>query len=158
MAIGEIYEALRTGVIDAYIGAIETVGAYKFYEVASNIGFYPLLNATHLMVMNQTAYDALPDDLKKILDEVTEEVWKNNITHYFDDAGLVGIDMARENKAEIKPITQEEIDVMISKCDSVISSYVSELNALGFDGDAMAKEWREITNKYNALYPSPVFR
>jgi TRAP-type C4-dicarboxylate transport system substrate-binding protein len=159
MAMGEIYEALRTGVVDAYIGAIETVGAYKFWEVAPKIAFYPLLNTSHLMVMNQTTYDALPDDLKKILDEVTEEVWKNNITHYFDDAGLVGIEMAREDKAEINLITQDEIDVMISKCDSIISNYVSELNALGFDGEAMAKEWREITNKYNALYPypSPIF-
>jgi hypothetical protein len=100
----------------------------------------------------------LPDDLKKILDEVAQEVWNNCITTYFDDAGVSGINQARDNKAVITPITQAEIDAMISKCSSIISNYTAELDKLGLDGNALANEWREIVGKYNALYPSPVFQ
>jgi TRAP-type C4-dicarboxylate transport system substrate-binding protein len=96
MGMGEIYEALRTGVVDAYIGAVETVNSYAFDEVTKYGTMYPLLNTSFYMFMSPDTYEMLPADLQEILDEVAQDVWEQRANTFMDHSGLDSYDATKD--------------------------------------------------------------
>ena len=72
MPITEVYNALQTGLIDGIITGASAVADFKLHEVANSYTLgAPLGRIAFFAVMNQAKYDALPDDQKKALDEVS---------------------------------------------------------------------------------------
>jgi TRAP-type C4-dicarboxylate transport system substrate-binding protein len=71
MPINQVYNALRTGLIDGVIPGASTLSDLKLDEVANsytlgaNIGRW-----SFFAVMTQAKYDALPDDQKAAIDAV----------------------------------------------------------------------------------------
>lgn len=79
---GEIYEAMKRGVIDGFqhsnLGTDEMMG---FHEVAKYAYMGPTRQATDMYILyaNTDAFNKLPDDLKRILIDVC---WAEGINHY----------------------------------------------------------------------------
>ncbi|MEZ5477707.1 MAG: TRAP transporter substrate-binding protein [Thiolinea sp.] len=72
MPITEVYNALQTGLIDGIITGASAVADFKLHEVANSYTLgAPLGRIAFFAVMNQAKYDALPDEQKKALDEVS---------------------------------------------------------------------------------------
>ncbi|MDQ0314045.1 TRAP transporter substrate-binding protein [Amorphus orientalis] len=69
MPAGEIYNALQTGLIDGVVTGMSAVADFKLDEVANSytVGA-PLGHIMFYLVMNQGAYDALPEDQKAAID------------------------------------------------------------------------------------------
>jgi len=72
---GEIYTSLENGVIDAYTGTMwDLAGIGKFYEQAPYIlDLKQGSCAMAVTVINLDSWNKLPDDVKKIMEEVTQE-------------------------------------------------------------------------------------
>jgi TRAP-type C4-dicarboxylate transport system substrate-binding protein len=71
MPVPAVPEALSKGVIDATVVPWEVTGALKINELVSNhtdFGQDALYTATFVLAMNRATYDALPDDLKAVID------------------------------------------------------------------------------------------
>ena len=71
MPVPAVPEALSKGVIDATVVPWEVTGALKINELVDNhtdFGEDALYTATFVLAMNRAAYDALPDDLKAVID------------------------------------------------------------------------------------------
>ncbi|MHA7775512.1 TRAP transporter substrate-binding protein [Roseibium sp. M-1] len=71
MPVPAVPEALSKGVIDATVVPWEVTGALKINELVSNhtdFGKDALYTATFVLAMNRATYDALPDDLKAVID------------------------------------------------------------------------------------------
>ncbi|MDO5706942.1 MAG: TRAP transporter substrate-binding protein, partial [Paracoccus sp. (in: a-proteobacteria)] len=76
MPVPEVAQSLTTGVIDGAQIPWEVVGSLRIEEIAkahSEIGSENggMSTAVMALVMNRAKYDALPDDLKKIIDDNT---------------------------------------------------------------------------------------
>lgn len=71
MPVPAVPEALSKGVIDATVVPWEVTGALKINELVNNhtsFGDDALYTATFVLAMNRATYDALPDDLKAVID------------------------------------------------------------------------------------------
>jgi len=71
----ESYELLSTGVMDGTLFPAESVEGFKIDKVIKYATTFPggLYNTSFVFMMNQAKYDALPADVKKIVDEMSGE-------------------------------------------------------------------------------------
>jgi TRAP-type C4-dicarboxylate transport system substrate-binding protein len=71
----ESYELLSTGDMDGTLVPAESVEGFKIDKVIKYATLFPggLYNTSFVMMMNQAKYDALPADVKKIVDEMSGE-------------------------------------------------------------------------------------
>ena len=72
----ESYELLSTGVMDGTLFPAESVESFKIDKVIKHATRFPggLYNTSFVFIMNQAKYDALPADVKKVVDELSGEV------------------------------------------------------------------------------------
>jgi TRAP-type C4-dicarboxylate transport system substrate-binding protein len=71
----ESYELLSTGVMDGTLFPAESVESFKIDKVIKYATTFPggLYNTAFVFMMNQAAYDKLPADAKKAIDELSGE-------------------------------------------------------------------------------------
>jgi TRAP-type transport system periplasmic protein len=71
----ESYELLSTGVMDGTLFPAESVEGFKIDKVIKHATIFPggLYNTSFVFMMNQAKYDALPADVRKIIDEMSGE-------------------------------------------------------------------------------------
>jgi TRAP-type C4-dicarboxylate transport system substrate-binding protein len=70
---GEVYLALKTGVVEAAEGPISATYGVKFHEAAPH-GYLTnhIISSSHI-TMNERAYQSLPPDLRKVMEDAAKE-------------------------------------------------------------------------------------
>jgi TRAP-type mannitol/chloroaromatic compound transport system substrate-binding protein len=100
----EIYAALASGVMDgAHWGAVQGSASMKFYDI-NKYHLRPALNvaATDIWLVNQKAFDKLPEDIQEILVTTLEEhFWLRTNQYIF-----------LENKALSKVIKEQGVELI----------------------------------------------
>ena len=75
MPMPEVGQALQTGVVDGYVTSREVLQDFKFAEQVSYVTDYPLaISSTFVAVMDQDAFDALPEDIQDVITELRSEM------------------------------------------------------------------------------------
>lgn len=93
MAYTEVYNGLQQGVVEGQENPLANIYSMKFYEVQKYMTLTGHTYHTYAAVVNKAAWDGLPDDLKKVM----------------EDAFAVGRDAARQYTAEDEVKILEEI-------------------------------------------------
>ncbi|MFC0200356.1 TRAP transporter substrate-binding protein [Paracoccus rhizosphaerae] len=93
MAYVEVYNGLQQGVVEGQENPLANIYSMKFHEVQDYMTLTGHAYHTYAAVMNKQAWDSLPDDLKKVV----------------EDAMIVGRDAARQYTAEDEAKILEEI-------------------------------------------------
>lgn len=93
MAYVEVYNGLQQGVVEGQENPLANIYSMKFYEVQDYMTLTGHAYHTYAAIMNKQAWDSLPDDLKKVV----------------EDAMIVGRDAARQYTAEDEAKILEEI-------------------------------------------------
>lgn len=73
MPYSEVYQALKTGVLDGQDNAPSNTWDYKIYEVQKYLTLTYYATGPDPFIVNLDWYESLPDDLKKIFDKVAVE-------------------------------------------------------------------------------------
>ncbi|MTH79086.1 TRAP transporter substrate-binding protein [Paracoccus aestuariivivens] len=73
MSYNELYGALQSGVVDGAEAASTGYDGMKFYEVAPDFALVGWLNMTAPVVMQKSAFDALPENIQTALMESGKE-------------------------------------------------------------------------------------
>ncbi len=105
MPWNEIYSALQTGVINAFESTLSAYYGSKFYEVAKNMSDTQHIIMTSHLLMSESTWKKLPEEYRKILDELSDEV-----ARIFTDKG------EEFDKAIVKEL-QEKHGVTVSEVD-----------------------------------------
>ena len=63
------YTALQPGTVDGIMTATSLLYSDKFYEIQKSVACIDPFQITHSIIVDNSWYEALPDDLKKIFDE-----------------------------------------------------------------------------------------
>jgi TRAP-type C4-dicarboxylate transport system substrate-binding protein len=104
----ERYMALQTGMIDGVLTMVDDVVDRKFYEVAKYGLKVPLYNGTYVLTMNLEAYNALPNDLKAILNEAAQKAHDNEMKR---NASYVDECWAKLAKSGMEVYTIEPVEL-----------------------------------------------
>lgn len=115
MAYTEVYNGLQQGVVEGQENPLANIYSMKFYEVQKYMTLTSHTYHTYAAVMNKAAWDSLPEDLQKVV----------------EDAMVVGRDAARQFTIEDDAKIMEEIKDQME---------IQELSAEGRDAFIKASE------------------
>jgi TRAP-type C4-dicarboxylate transport system substrate-binding protein len=148
MPVPAVPEAVSKGVIDGAVIPWEVTLPLKMTELVGNhtgfSGDRGLYTATFMFAMNKGSYDALPDDLKKVIDDnsgVAAAAWAGRVMDEVDQIG-----QAKAQKSGNTIITLDEAEAARWKAAAapVVDAWVAEMDAKGMDGTGLAADARAL--------------
>ncbi|MDR0851704.1 MAG: TRAP transporter substrate-binding protein DctP [Clostridiales Family XIII bacterium] len=150
LSAGEVYEALKTGVIGATNTGLAGAGSNKLGEVANSFTPLPILYGDELLAMSIKAYNSLPPDLQAVVDEVGEEM-KAVETAFTISEEEAAIKLMSDSNSDfaVYELSTADIAKLAEIAAPMLEAKAKELDAAGLDG-TKALEWlREHSVKVN---------
>jgi TRAP-type C4-dicarboxylate transport system substrate-binding protein len=152
MPIPQVPENLSRGVIDGAVVPWEVTVALRVPELVNNHtefgGEHALYTTTFVLAMNKDAYEAMPEDLREILDANSGEGFSAFAGRTQQEWDAPGREMAVENGNNIIQLSDEETERWRQAAQPVIDNWIAEMNARGYDGQALVEEARELIARY----------
>ena len=153
MPVPAFPEALSKGIVDGGVIPWEIVPPLKVHELADSHtqigGDRALYNTYFIWAMNKDAYDALPDDLKAIIDANSG----------VEASGMAGLAMDTGDDAGEK-VVMDRGNTVVTLDDSVVAElraigdkltadWIVEVTEKGLDGAAMVADAQALVAKYS---------
>ena len=148
MPLPSIPEAMSKGVINATVIPWEVTPAVRLSELVGNhtefTGPESLYTATIVLVMNKDRYNALPDDLKAILDAESGANLSEFAAQVMWDHDAPGRAIAEKAGNSIIQLDEAEVARWKEAAQPVIARWVAEMDGKGIDGQALIDQARSL--------------
>ncbi|MEM7303676.1 MAG: TRAP transporter substrate-binding protein [Pseudomonadota bacterium] len=136
----KVYETLASKAADGVVMPFESRGGFKLTEVAKNVYEMPggLYRGSFAFIMNQDAFDALPADLQKILDEkVFGEPTSRMAGAVWDTIDTRGRSLTEGTSGNaIVPASDADSAAYATIAQPIIDKVLADINAAGVDASA----------------------
>ena len=153
MPVPAVTDALSKGTIDGTTIPWEVVPSLKVHELVKNhttfAGKEGLYTQTFAFSMNKAAYDKLPPDLKKVIDNNSGQVAAAMFGKAMDDGDKAGREAAIKAGNKITELELAEVQRWRRTASTVETDWVNEVKAKGIDGAKLASEARSLIAKYS---------
>jgi TRAP-type transport system periplasmic protein len=132
VAIGETYEAVKRKVVSGVMLPLETFKGFRLGELLKYCtADWQVGNVyTFYAVMNKKKYDSLPDNVKKVFDEVSKE-WVEKAAEGWNKIDLGGADYFFSKGGKIIHLSFEEAAKWVAAVQPVIDNYVKDMESKG---------------------------
>ncbi|MBP8306956.1 MAG: TRAP transporter substrate-binding protein [Burkholderiaceae bacterium] len=152
LPLPQIPDAMSKGVIDGAVIPWEVVPSVKVNELAKfHSEFDPKLPAlyttTFVLAMNKAKYDALPADLKKVIDAnsgLETSAWLGKVQEGNDPRGRK---TAEELNNAITRLTATDYEAFRKAADQVDDDWVKEMAGKGFNGKQLLDTAKSLIQK-----------
>jgi TRAP-type C4-dicarboxylate transport system substrate-binding protein len=152
MPVPGVTDALTKGVIDGTTIPWEVTPSVKIAELVKNhttfAGKEGLYTQTFAFSMNRAAYDNLPADLKKVIDNNSGVEVAALFGRAMDEGDKVGRDIAVKAGNKITELELAEVQRWKRTAGTVESDWVNEVKGKGIDGAKLASEARALIAKH----------
>jgi TRAP-type C4-dicarboxylate transport system substrate-binding protein len=153
MPVPQVGEALSKGVIDGAVVPYEVVPSVKIQELVkfhsetdpAEPAFY---TSTFIFAMNKAKYDALPPELKKVIDANSGQALSGQIGKAFMAADVEGKKTAAKNTFNVIP--KAELENWKKVGQPLIDAWVADVSAKGANGKQLLDGARELIAKHAA--------
>ena len=153
MPVTAVPEALSKSVIDGSVVPWEVTPAIKIAELAPNhtgfSGDKGLYTATFLFAMNKEAYDALPDDLKKVIDKNSGMEMARKFGIAMDEGDIRGRKIGEDAGNKIIILDEAETEKWKTLSEKVTTDWIEDMNGKGLDGTALFNDAVALIDKHN---------
>ncbi|MEM7733183.1 MAG: TRAP transporter substrate-binding protein [Pseudomonadota bacterium] len=143
MPVPAMPEALSKGVIDAGVIPWEVTAALKVPELVKNHTTFadePLYTAAFIFAMNKDKWEALPDDLKAIIDAESGADFSALAGKTMQDSDGPARKLAEDAGNNIIDLTPDQIAEWKAAAGNVEANWIAEMNEKGFDGQALVDQ------------------
>jgi len=139
--IVETYDAIAKGVVNGAFVSPEAVRTFRFAEVAKHITMSWNVGSsyTFFLVMNKKKYDALPLEVKEVLNRLVGE-YKERMPVMWNAIDIGGIEYARQMGVQFADFTSEEAGRWMERATPVIENYVEKMKTKGYS-ESEVREW-----------------
>ncbi|PHR25714.1 MAG: C4-dicarboxylate ABC transporter [Hoeflea sp.] len=146
MPLPTIPEALSKGVINGTVIPWEVTPSIRLTELVTNHtefgGPEALYTAAIVLVMNKAKYEALPDDLRAILDAESGAKLSAFAAEVMEANDKPGRDIAVAANNNIIQLDEAEVARWKQAAQPVIARWVAEMGEQGIDGQALIDQAR----------------
>jgi len=153
MPVPAVPEALSKGVIDGVAIPWEITLPLKISElVNTHTGFsgsHGLYASTFIFAMNRSSYDALPEDLKKVIDANSGPDVAALFGRAMDEVDVIGRDVAVKAGNELIMLDAAETARWREVAQKTTDDWIAEMNGKGIDGAALVKDAAQRIEKYS---------
>ncbi|MFO7636614.1 MAG: TRAP transporter substrate-binding protein [Clostridia bacterium] len=154
MSQGEAYEALSRGAISGNLSPIEVLKGWRQAEVTSYITLTPFLyNTLFFINVNNQKWDALPEELQKIVLDVTARVYEETAVGLWDVQNADALTWIEETQnMEIIELSAAEQARWKEKVSVMLENYKVEITTKGHDGAQIVQTVLDLADTYNGIY------
>lgn len=153
MPLPGIADGILKGIIDAAVLPWQTVTAVKLDELAKFHTEFPastgaLYTTTFLMAANKAKVEALPPDLRRVLDNnsgMAASAWCGKTTASTDP---VGRKAAADRGNSITTISGAEADAFVKVAAQVEGEWIAEVSKRGYDGSKLLESAKALIAKH----------
>jgi TRAP-type transport system periplasmic protein len=152
MPVPAVSEALSKGVIDATTIPWEVTPSLRVPELVKNhtgfTGDEGLYTQTFVFAMNQASYDALPDDMKAVIDANSGIETAAMFGRVMDSGDEAGLKIAQDLGNNIITLDEAETQRWKDTAAPLIDAWIEEMNGRGMDANAMVDDARAMIAKH----------
>ncbi|MCS6891145.1 MAG: TRAP transporter substrate-binding protein [Rhodovarius sp.] len=152
MPVPQVPEALAQGVIDGAVVPWEVVPAIRLHEMLRHHTEIPgsptLYIATFVLAMNRARYEALPADLRAILDANSGMAAARMAARPWDEEGPRVEEMVRRRGNQIIELSEEEARRWQRQTQPVIDAWIAAMRERNIDGGALVEEARALISQF----------
>jgi len=129
----ETYDGLRRGIVDGIVDARETWKSWKLGELVNyaTLSFKVGMAFPFYVVMNNDKWGSLPDDIKKIITEISLE-WKDKTGLLMNKLDGEGVEFFKSKGGKLIPLSSEESARWVKAAEPAIDKHIQEMEAKGF--------------------------
>ena len=137
----DVYDSLRRNVIDGITVDLSTLKYWKFAEVVQNVTADWQLGTgyTFYFVINKRKWNALPDDIKKIMSQVALEA-KEKQAALWNEMDIEGRDVFKAKGGQVFTLSDAEAAKWIKAVQPIFAGYKKTMAAKGFK-EAEVDSW-----------------
>ena len=154
MPLGDVYMAMELGDIDGIVTCPQLYYAFSLFEVANHAVVASFGCVTEGVAMNLDSYESAPDDLRAIIDEVTENPFKltggltvetiQGIMDSLVDEGVIFYELPEAEAERWNSLFAEE----------VVIKWVEQMEADGLPGKEALLLYKEELDKHGVEFPA----
>ena len=145
----DAYDGLQRGVIDGILDAMETWRGWKLGELVKHATLSARgagLVFTFYVVMAKDKWNALPEDIKKTVTEVSAEFMdKYGVTS--NQIDIAGRDFFKEKGGQIYPLADDEIKRWQKAVEPLFDTYMKDMQAKGAKKSEMDEQLKYIRER-----------
>lgn len=141
-------EALQKGVVKGHVSSMEVLKDFNYAAYTPNATIANLWVVTFAVVMNKSKWEALPADVKKVLDDLRVEQarWTGE---YVDNHVKEAISWSKEKyKLQVFELPAAEKAELPKLLAPVVDAYVKKVTDQGLPGAQIIKDALALKDKY----------
>lgn len=145
-------EALQKGTVKGHVSSMEVLKDFNYAAYTANVTTVNLWVVTFGVVMNKDKWNALPADVKKVIDDMRKEwaLWTGN---YVDNHVLESLKWSKEKYNlqifELPAAEKAEVPKLIKP---LIDNYIERVTKAGLPGNQIMKDVYAFKEKYEKQY------
>jgi TRAP-type C4-dicarboxylate transport system substrate-binding protein len=147
MPMPKLPEALAKGVVEGYLATTEVLKDLRFAEFVKYVTDWSVTTVAFAVVMNRDSWNALPEDVKKVMDELALEqaIWTGE---YMDRRSEVAVEWAiAEMGLEVITLSPEEKRRWDQAVEPLLDGYLADMAARGLPGQEFLARLFELRDK-----------
>jgi TRAP-type C4-dicarboxylate transport system substrate-binding protein len=153
MPVPQVPESLSKGVIDGVAIPWEVTLPLKIAELVNThtafSGRHGLYTSTFIFAMNRDSYAALPDDLKKVIDDNSGPEVAALFGRAMDEVDVTGRAVAEKAGNTLVTLDAAETARWQEAARQTTESWIAEMSGKGIDGAALVEDARRRIEKYS---------
>ncbi len=148
MPMGETYDALSRGVVDATMAPYEALDGWKWGEVikATTEDYGASYSTGFFVVMNKNKWNALPKDVQKAIEALNLE-WIEKTGKTWDEIDKAGKEKTLKLENKVITLSPEEDAKWARAVKPILDEYANNMKAKGLPGDEVLKYYMEQMKK-----------
>ncbi|WP_207485716.1 TRAP transporter substrate-binding protein [Arenibaculum pallidiluteum] len=148
MPPAQIYESLERGALDGLATTWDLVAAVRANEVLKHHTDARLYAAAFYTVMNRRSYDALPQEVRQVIDETTGDALQPKIGPWWDKWDAIGKQDAVKRGHAVVEVGQETREQWRQQLQPMIAQYLQSVKAEGVkDPEALYQKMLQLAQQ-----------
>jgi len=133
LEMADVYESMRRGVIDGIMGPLEQLKGWKTGDIVRyvtacwDVG----IGSVFYVVMNKDKWNALPPDIKKIFEEVSDE-WAEKTGVMWNKADIEGWEELKKQGGQMISLSPDESRKWVRAVQTQVTDKRKEVISKGF--------------------------
>lgn len=148
MPMSETPEAIQKGVVDGLFSSVEVMKDFEYAALCRYITMTDTVIYPFAVVMNKNSWEKLPDDVKRIIDEISTEhaLWT---AEYMENHVKESIEWSKEKyHIEVITLTNEEKARFNELLKAIVDTWIIEESAKGIPAEQIVKDMKDMTAGY----------
>ena len=152
MPVSDLPQALTTHAVDGALIPWEIIPALKLqdstkYQIEGENN-WRLGTTTFQVSMNKARWESLPDDLKTVFNNASDEAWLRQIGELWRNSDNAGIKIATDAGNEHIVLTHEETEEFAAALAPVVDKWIAASSSRLVDGQALVETARTAIAQY----------